>query len=180
MGRSTLRGQLRYYLPTQQPLEQGAKLLFNLYQHAVANSRIDGVSSRYATSRLPSHASLSQLLNAPLCPLVSGSAVLMSERHSLSDATSVSIKYYEDDEVVIDGGVDVRAAETYEVASEAGGGRYVAEGEGVWVATADVDDVGNVAPGGAVLRPDVAPLLPACDPAHLHTLKGAHITPTIV
>ena len=58
MGRSTLRGQLRYYLPTQQPLERGARLLFNLYQHAVANSRIDGVSKEYATLRLPPHASL--------------------------------------------------------------------------------------------------------------------------
>jgi hypothetical protein len=57
----------------------------------------------------------------------------MSERHSLSDATSVRINYYEDDEVVSDDdeGVDARAAETYEVAAEVGGGRYVAEGAGV-------------------------------------------------
>ena len=100
----------------------------------------------------------------------------MPERHPLSEATSVRI-FYEDDEETNEYGVDVRAAETYDVAAEVGGGRYVAEGAGVWVATADVDDDGNVAPGGAVLRPDVAPLLPACDPAHLHTLKGTHKTP---
>jgi len=103
----------------------------------------------------------------------------MSERHSLSEATSVSI-FYEDDEEMNEYGVNgKRATEVYEVASAVGGGRYVAEGAGVWVATADVDDDGNVAPGGAVLRPDVAPLLPACDPAHLHTLKGNHKTPAI-